>query len=86
MVASAVGTSRTPPRLVFRDAAADHDLGYFAQQFASGWEVVDAYARQPGAPELRLQPPFSARTAGAYAAALVLALLGLSTLASAVRR
>jgi hypothetical protein len=84
--ASAVGASRTPPRLIFKDARGSHDLGYFSQRFASDWEAVDAYVRAPGGRELRLQPPFSARTAAAYAAVLVLALLGVSTLVSGLRR
>lgn len=85
-IAAGTGTSRTPPRLVFKDPAASHDLGYFSQRFAPDWRAVDEYARRPNAATLRLEPPFAARTAGAYAAALVLALLGVSTLVSAVRR
>jgi hypothetical protein len=84
--ASAVGASRTPPRLIFRDARRSHDLGYFSQRFAPDWETVDAYVREPGGRELKLQPPFAVRTAAAYAATLALGLLGLSTLLSALRR
>jgi hypothetical protein len=85
-VAAGTGTSRTPPRLVFRDSTGSRDLGYFSQRFAPDWRAVDEYVRRPNAATLRLDSPFTARTAGAYAAALVLGLLGLSTLISGLRR
>jgi hypothetical protein len=84
--ASAVDRSRTPPRLVFKDHAAAHDLGYFSQRFAADWKALDVYVRRPNAAVLRLTPPFQARTLGAYAAMAVLALMGVSMLFSACRR
>lgn len=85
MVASAVGNSRTPPHLMFVAGGTRHDLGYFSQLFASEWQSVDEFARNPGAPELRLTKPLSVRTVAAHAAALFLAALGLGLIVSVVR-
>ena len=83
---SATGASRTPPRLVFKDGMASRDLGYFSQQFAGDWRALDVYARRPNAAVFTQRRPFSARTVGAYAATLVLGLMGVSMLFSACRR
>ena len=83
---SATGTSRTPPRLVFKDGTASRDLGYFSQQFAADWRALDVYARRPNVARLTLARPFSGRTLGAYAATLFLGLIGVSMLVSACRR
>jgi hypothetical protein len=85
LVSAAIGGSRTPPRLVFRDATASHDLGYFSQQFAADWEALDVYARRPNAAVLTLTPPFVWRTVSAYAAMAFLGLVGVLTLATALR-
>jgi hypothetical protein len=85
LVSSATGASRTPPRLVFTNATASHDLGYFSQRFAADWQALDAYVRQPEAAPLTLRPAFTGRTPAAYAASLFLGAIGLSALLSALR-
>jgi hypothetical protein len=82
---TATGGSDTPPHLVFRDATTSHDLGYVSQRFVGDWEAINAFAAAPTTAGLRLTPPFAGRTAGAYAAAAALALMGGGMLASAIR-
>jgi hypothetical protein len=62
-----------------------HDLGYFSQLFASEWQTVDTFARNPAAPELRLAKPVTARTFGSHAAALFLTAMGIGLLVTVVR-
>jgi hypothetical protein len=83
---TAIGSSDTPPHLVFRDATTAHDLGYFSQRFAPQWQVLDAFVRQPTAAGVRLGEPRPVRQVAAHAAALLMILLGLSMLWSARRR
>ena len=66
MVASSTtrDSDSTPPRIMFVSSGTRHDLGYFSQLFASEWQAVDAFARNPAAPELQLVKPVTARTFG----------------------
>ena len=86
MVASATDRSDTPPRLMFRTESGGEDLGYFSQLFAANWRALDAFARNPSTPELRLTRPLTFRTIAAHLTAVVLLLLGASMIVSGLRR
>ena len=86
MVASARGNSDTPPRLMFVTEGGREDLGYFSQQFVADWKRLDAFARNPTMPELRLTRPVTLRTIAAHLAACVLLLISALMIVSAVGR
>ena len=86
MVASATGSSRTPPRLMFVTADGTEDLGYFSQPFAADWITIDAFARNPTTPELRLAMPLTVRTVVAHVVTFVLLLIGALMIASVLLR
>jgi hypothetical protein len=89
MVSSATGSSRTPPRLIFMDAAkSPHDLGYFSQRFAADWMTLDEFVRESDAQQLRLnlRSRERFRTITAHLAASVLILIAGLMIVSALSR
>jgi hypothetical protein len=69
---------------MFVTADGTEDLGYFSQRFAADWMTIDAFARNPTTPELRLATPLTVRAVAAHVATFVLLLIGALTIGSAL--
>ena len=71
-------------RMLFVTGEVKRDLGHFSQQFDTYKDAIDAFARQPGASPLELEPPTYGRPSSGPLFFVILALIGISVMISAL--